>query len=531
LPDQRSLHWLFYGSGHLHQINLAQPHQHTQHQVIADMERDALHREVKRSQGSLESRYDYDPMGRLTRHKAGQAKANPIVTSMSYSTTRDASVEIERSYRYDAAGNLTNQIDALRGKQNYQYDPTGRILAATGRLNEAFAFDPAGNIQTTQSGRAAAKVKGNRLSVYQDLRFEYDLHGNVINRKKGAHEEAQFTWNGDHQLQNATVTRHGVTQTTSYEYDALGRRTKKTDAFGATEYLWDGDLMIHSQRGNKASLFVFEPNSFVPLATIQDDNIYWYQCDQIGAPQELTDEEGKIIWAADYKVWGEARLRDVSLKTGTDNWSSSSNYNWQTSTKPTPVIDQPFRFQGQQFDEETGLHYNRFRYYDPAVGRFVSEDPIGLMGGNNLFSYGQNSIEWIDPLGLAGRRVLTGNDKSGRPLSSDKYSVWTQTTIPCNLLSGTRGDHFKDANQQLHQMILESPEFGNSLGKDVVAHVKPGARGAYSDKSPPGLSWHHNNDDPTKMELVPRAQHQAPGEVQKSLHPDQGGGFKKLNCS
>ncbi|WP_354335502.1 RHS repeat-associated core domain-containing protein, partial [Undibacterium sp. GrIS 1.2] len=385
----------------LHQINLAQPHQHTQHQVIADMERDALHREVKRSQGSLESRYDYDPMGRLTRHKAGQAKANPIVTSMSYSTTRDASVEIERSYRYDAAGNLTNQIDALRGKQNYQYDPTGRILAATGRLNEAFAFDPAGNIQTTQSGRAAAKVKGNRLSVYQDLRFEYDLHGNVINRKKGAHEEAQFTWNGDHQLQNATVTRHGVTQTTSYEYDALGRRTKKTDAFGATEYLWDGDLMIHSQRGNKASLFVFEPNSFVPLATIQDDNIYWYQCDQIGAPQELTDEEGKIIWAADYKVWGEARLRDVSLKTGTDNWSSSSNYNWQTSTKPTPVIDQPFRFQGQQFDEETGLHYNRFRYYDPGVGRFAGQDPIGLAGGTNLFAYAPNPIGWVDPFGLA----------------------------------------------------------------------------------------------------------------------------------
>ncbi|MET3140223.1 RHS repeat-associated protein, partial [Undibacterium sp. GrIS 1.2] len=87
--------------------------------------------------------------------------------------------------------------------------------------------------------------------------------------------------------------------------------------------------------------------------------------------------------------------------TGTDNWSSSSNYNWQTSTKPTPVIDQPFRFQGQQFDEETGLHYNRFRYYDPAVGRFVSEDPIGLAGGTNQFAYAPNPIGWLDPYGLA----------------------------------------------------------------------------------------------------------------------------------
>lgn len=107
------------------------------------MERDALHREIKRSQGSLESCYDYDPMGRLIKHKTGQAKTNQV--SANYSNTRDASIGIERSYRYDAAGNLRSQIDSLRGKQDYQYDPTGRILAATGRIDEAFAFDPAGN--------------------------------------------------------------------------------------------------------------------------------------------------------------------------------------------------------------------------------------------------------------------------------------------------------------------------------------------------------------------------------------------------
>jgi RHS repeat-associated protein len=64
------------------------------------------------------------------------------------------------------------------------------------------------------------------------------------------------------------------------------------------------------------------------------------------------------------------------------------------------VLEQPFRFQGQQFDEETGLHYNRYRYYDPGVGRFISQDPIGLRGGSNLFAYVQNPMGWVDPFGL-----------------------------------------------------------------------------------------------------------------------------------
>ncbi|MET3140221.1 RHS repeat-associated protein [Undibacterium sp. GrIS 1.2] len=285
-----------------------------------------------------------------------------------------------------------------------------------------------------------------------------------ITCKKGAHEEVQFKWNADHQLQNATVMRHGVTQTTSYEYDALGRRTKKTDAFGATEYLWDGDLMIHSQRGNKASLFVFEPDSFIPLATIQDENTYWYQCDQIGAPQELTDQVGEIVWAADYKVWGEAKVRDVVLKTGTDNWSSSSNYNWQTSTKPTPVIDQPFRFQGQQFDEETGLHYNRFRYYDPAVGRFVSEDPIGLAGGMNNFLYAPNPVGWIDPLGLFGANALAKyKHNSDGTLKSATAKIRPEdlnTGSSTNASSRARARSFGCQNDDAGHAI------GNQLGGD-----------------------------------------------------------------
>lgn len=400
LPDGRRLHWLFYGSGHLHQVNLEE---NGRHRIIADMERDALHREIARTQGALRSSFEYDPLGRLIRHRAGRVDALAGGESAGKGV-----LAIDREYRYDAAGNLVARLDARRGDQAYRYDPAGRIIAATGRQEEYFAFDPAGNLLEDRPG-VPGKVSGNRLAVYQDLRYEYDVHGNVTTRRKGAHEQACYAWNADHQLQQATVTRHGVTQTTRYEYDALGRRTRKIDAFGTTEYLWDRHLMIESCRGNKASLFVFEPHGFIPVATLQDENLYWYQCDQIGTPQELTDAQGRIVWAADYQVWGEARIRNA--RQGEDNGG--------TIAEPLPEVAQPFRFQGQQFDDETGLHYNRFRYYDPKTGRFLSPDPIGLDGGFNLFSYAANPFSWIDPLGLSG----VTPDSKGNLVPQNDYGV------------------------------------------------------------------------------------------------------------
>jgi RHS repeat-associated protein len=523
LPDGRTLNWLFYGSGHLHQINLADPQVAGQpdlpHQVLADIERDALHREVSRSQGILNSRFDYDPAGRLTRYRAAYVGSGNAVNARG--------AVVERAYAYDAAGQLVAPADSLRGRQDFRYDPTGRILAAmpsalagasgAGSIStynaELFAFDPAGNllpeITSAHDGTSAGStddgvIFDNRLRFYQDLAFEYDEHGNVTRRVRGNqaggnHADTQLTWNQDHQLAQATVTRHGVTQTTSYAYDALGRRVTKTDSFGSTHYLWDGDLMIHSQRGNKEALFVFEPNSFVPLATVQgiskdreSQQTYWYQCDQIGAPQELTDAQGNIVWAADYKVWGEAKLRAIDWpKTGTDGgpargsgigasaWhTGASGASSASSRLAPPPIEQPFRFQGQQFDEETGLHYNRYRYYDPAIGRFISEDPIGLQGGLNLFSYSQNPLVWIDPRGLAGSpttatHITYTGMKDGKPYVGyasmqgchtpedvlkyrygNDFSVFDNGKAPTAIYAG-HGQEGKDTARGLEQKTFE----------------------------------------------------------------------------
>ena len=109
--------------------------------------------------------------------------------------------------------------------------------------------------------------------------------------------------------------------------------------------------------------------------------------DHLGTPLELLDTEGSTVWSAKYMAWGRV---------------------WQLGADE---VAQPLRFQGQYFDQESGLHYNRFRYYDPQIGRFIGQDPIGLFGGENLYQYGPNPVGWIDPFGLAGVPVPTPTGK------------------------------------------------------------------------------------------------------------------------
>jgi len=117
------------------------------------------------------------------------------------------------------------------------------------------------------------------------------------------------------------------------------------------------------------------------VAPFNKDDISFYQCDHLGTPQELTDYEGKVAWSAQYMAWGQAKvmISEAARKAGIHN---------------------SIRFPGQYLDSETGLHYNRYRYYDPNSARYISPDPISLLGGLNSYQYAPNPTGWIDPLGL-----------------------------------------------------------------------------------------------------------------------------------
>ena len=119
----------------------------------------------------------------------------------------------------------------------------------------------------------------------------------------------------------------------------------------------------------------------------------YYQPDHLGTPIAAHNAKGEAVWTAEYEAWG--RIRNETVSDGLK-------------------ANIPFRFQGQYYDEESGLHYNRFRYYDPEIGRFVSQDPIGLQGGMNLFEYAPNPIVWIDFLGLTPSKKSSRSDDPAR---------------------------------------------------------------------------------------------------------------------
>jgi RHS repeat-associated protein len=385
LPDGRVLNNIFYGSGHLHQINI-------DGEIITDIERDATHRATSRSQGTLTTRLRYDPVGRLLSQVAGDG-VTPVIA---------------RNYEYDGAGNLILIEDSRNGRTSYSYDAIGRILASVQpNLDERFAFDPAHNLIDTTVG-ACGRVEANRVRVFEDKRFNYDSHGNLVEKLVGRHTRMQFEWNGAHQMVKSTVTRNAqqdrpAEQSVKYFYDAFGRRIAKRDAFGTTRFSWDGNRLLCEMRGSDSRTYVYEPGSFVPLAQVgctkqvravdRVPRVHYLHTDHLGTPREMTDPDGRVIWAATYKAWGNVLMLDQSEPQIT---TSALHHPFAEATAQA----QPIRFQGQYHDLETGLHYNRFRYYDPDIGRFVSEDPVGLAGGVNTFAYAANPTGWTDPLGL-----------------------------------------------------------------------------------------------------------------------------------
>ncbi|PIT50906.1 type IV secretion protein Rhs [Snodgrassella alvi] len=141
------------------------------------------------------------------------------------------------------------------------------------------------------------------------------------------------------------------------------------------------------------SLYIYtDQNSYEPLARIDTDgnheqHIRYFHTDLNGCPEELTDENGKILWECGFQLWGK-RIHEIEHEP----------------------IEQNLRYQGQYLDRETGLHYNAFRYYDPDIGRFTQPDPIGLLGGFNLYQYAPNGLTWIDPWGLWTYNTMPGID-------------------------------------------------------------------------------------------------------------------------
>ena len=423
LPDGRQINCLYYGSGHLHQISLDD-------EVITDIERDQLHREIYRTQGKLASRYELDPLGRLKRQIAtlnDLTEGGKGKTKVAEGLSQTA---VKRSYGYDRTDNLTHSTDQRTGTTQFEYDKLGRITQAG---NERFAFDPAHNIldiptekvkpypapSPVGEGRGEGKttaplsddrsaITDNRLKTYNGTTYYYDDLGNLIHREVSDGEVQNYFYDLHDQLVKAEIfKKDGTKETWSYTYDALGRRIGKgrlkneevsetsfphdlsgNDLENQTRFVWDGSHLLQEIHPDGRYTYIYTgPDSYEPLAQVRDwtteddenrQQTRYFHCDQIGIPREMTDKDGNLLWFGNYTGWG--RLKE--------------------ETRVTDTAYQPFRLQNQYADRETGLHYNFFRYYEPDAGRFVNQDPIGLLGGENLYWFAPNINIWTDTLGL-----------------------------------------------------------------------------------------------------------------------------------
>ncbi|WP_275629645.1 RHS repeat-associated core domain-containing protein [Pseudomonas sp. 273] len=435
LPDGRHLNHLYYGSGHLHQLNL-------DGRVISDFERDDLHREVLRTQGRLTSRFGYDALGRKAWQFASGLPAeklsslhNPGIVPADLLLHRDN--PIQRRYQYDAAGELVRTQDKLRGDTQYAYEANGQLLGRSApdlASRERFVYDAAANLVNPEGDSHHGQIRDNRLRTWQDQRYDYDPWGNMVVRKRGAHLEQHFEYDCENRLTRARTYRDGnLLSEGRYHYDSLGRRVAKAvehdGTTKSTGFLWQGLRLLQEHRANGDSLYLYEPDSYAPLARVDregdEERAYYFHTDQIGTPLDVTDEDGKPVWQATYKAWGEV-----------ERYAAEE-------------IEQNLRFQGQYFDTETGLHYNTFRYYDPVVGRFVGQDPIGLLGGQNLYLYGPNTLGWYDPWGWcremgvssSGHHVPAVRKSVGRPFAVSRSDKTRPTLFPRG--SNPEHDHWR----------------------------------------------------------------------------------------
>ncbi|WP_133820702.1 RHS repeat-associated core domain-containing protein, partial [Tahibacter aquaticus] len=432
------VNWQSYGPGHLQGLRVAD--------LALEFERDPLHRETARhawwqdeAQSLRHSVFhatrDYDAAGRLRR-----AREVPSVGAA-----------LQREYRHDAQGRLVG-IQADAQAIAYVYDCAGRLVGSRhGEDERQYRFDPAGNrlglrqrraarmdwAETVQEklpdvafnvlgeGEAAASAAAqcwpdNRIRHFEGIDYRYDAAGNLAERR---------TPEGDHLLLRHDVQQRlveirrsdagGLRLSALYRYDVFGRRIAKRvqngDTTELTRYGWDGDRLVAERSAEYERTTIYEPGSFVPLLRLQRDLAPGSDDD---VPEGVLQELRALLGAAAQQLPAELRPREavqqiaffhndhlgtplrLSGRDGRTLWQASPD-DWQALRAESGSADQPLRFQGQWQDDESGLCYNRHRYYDPALGRYVSQDPLGVSGGLHAYAYADNSpLHAVDPLGL-----------------------------------------------------------------------------------------------------------------------------------
>ncbi|HEX7315417.1 MAG TPA: RHS repeat-associated core domain-containing protein [Pyrinomonadaceae bacterium] len=335
--------------------------------------------EVKDWEGGLHSFTYEDGDGGYTLSAPGGVSARTELTdaglprSLIVSRGEEGGRLFSLAFQYDEDDRLVLFADSDYGSRQYAFDLENQLVAVgrNGQEVERFDYDGAGNRVLCGEGHASFDAL-NQLTSQGGARFRYDARGNLSD---------DGVWTYTYNARNLLVRAEGPGGlAVSFGYDAFGRRAWKQSGARRVRYAWAGETLVRESwtgaGGTEAQDYLYVPGTHTPLATRAGGRVYGYHNDHLGAPRRLTGADGEVVWSADYAAFGQAEV-GVELARN------------------------PLRLPGQYFDEETGLHYNRFRYYSPALGRYLSRDPLSFLAGLNFYAYcGNDPVNSADPLGL-----------------------------------------------------------------------------------------------------------------------------------
>jgi RHS repeat-associated protein len=318
--------------------------------------------------------YTYDPVSNLLSvlHKLG-------------TTILDGA-----SYTYDPANNRKTRVDKrLSTTLTYGYDNIYELLSAKqgSTTKETYTYDLVGNRLSSLGVSPYSYNPSNELTSIPSASYTYDNNGNTLTKSGGT----TYGWDFENRLVSAVVPGTG---TVAFKYDPFGRRIQKSSASGTTNYLYDGANSIEEVdlTGNVVARYAHSPGIDEPLAQVASGSTSYYHGYGVGSITSLTAATGTIAATYTYDAFG-------GLITSTGSGTNT------------------LRYTGREFDPETGIYFFRARYFDPLVGRFLSEDRIGNDEGSNLFIYVRNRpVQFRDPTGLY---TLEGFDPQHAQLMRD----------------------------------------------------------------------------------------------------------------
>ena len=278
--------------------------------------------------------YSYDSLSRLLNvlHKAG-------------TVTLDGA-----GYTYDNAGNRTAKTNYLNNiTEQYTYDPTYQLTQVTQgtTTKESYSYDAVGNRLSSLGMAPYVYNSSNELTSTANATFTYDGNGNTLTKIDSS---GTTTYNWDFENRLTAVVLPGTNGTVSFAYDPFGRRIQKNSSSATTNYLYDNSNTVEEigATGTLLARYIQGTGVDEPMAELRGVTTGYYQQDGLGSVTSMTGATGSQLNSDIYDSFG-----DLTASTGS--------------------FGNPFQYTGRDFDRETGLRYYRARYYDRAIGRFISE--------------------------------------------------------------------------------------------------------------------------------------------------------------